>query len=370
MLYDYAGLGAFALTAFKAGDVLFRVPRNIILSSLSPAVLAHPVVARLATNDNITAETLLFTYMILMKREGTIGYLNSLTPFAQLDASELSGTSVGAQLVLDSEEVLSQLALVRALVPGVDVVEDDFKWAKQHYNGRRYPLRFSLSNPASAGQATPSSGGSEEEEKEDACCVNPSKKQRTEADVTVQQQDKKKEEGEDEEEEGEGGDSSASTGTRRVYDPTQGSLVPLLDALNHSSAHALPLVFELGAEELVVKTSVDYAVGDEVFYNYGCESNDSFLLQFGFCNMQDERLDMVAVKAMGGGVQELRPGLIPECLLQDGGEGLFYFLKKKKKSLPSSKLPASDNPFVAYYMDRQRKVLKMLIKELDEMSYE
>ena len=145
-----------------------------------------------------------------------------------------------------------------------------------------------------------------------------------------------------------------------------------LDSLNHSATHPAPLLFDVEDEHLLVKTAVAYKTGEEVYSNYGCSSNDALLLQFGFCDLHNEDMDCIAVKLLGGGggLQELRPGGIPESLLQDGGEGLYYFLKKKKKSLPTNDEAASfENPFVTYYIDRQRKVLKLLIKELDAMSY-
>ena len=298
--------------------------------------------------------------MILTKTEGSNGYLNSLTPYSPLDASELSGTNVGAQLVSDVEEVRNQLQHVHKVLP--DLTEEDFLWAKQHYNGRRYPLRFSLS--VADDTATHTSD-------KDTVYDDGKKRKREECETGSDNQSETKSDGDSTTP----SDLSSNTALievsqeRRLYDATQGSLVPLLDVLNHTSEHEHPLIFEVDDDNLVVKTAIDYAAGDEVFSNYGCTNNDSFLLQFGFCDMSNESMDLVAVKAVGGGVHELRPGKIPESLLQDGGESLYYFLKSKKKSLQFSKTDPSDNVFVAHYMERQRKLLKLLIKELDAMSY-
>lgn len=322
------GLGCFALESLKPDDVLFKVPRRLILASNSPVVRGHPVITLLRVDKQITAESLLFVYMALEAKSGRNQYLNTLTPLVGLIAAELSGTNVGAQVVADDQELQSQLVLINAVLPEMTI--EELVIAKRQYNSRRYPARFALS-----------------------------------VDTTVSSNDSLKRNREDVDN---GGDVDG--GPRRCYDRTHGCLCPLLDILNHSTERGEePLSYGVESDDLVVRTTVAYQAGDEVFSNYGCLNNDSLLLQFGFCDM-DSGMDVVCVKVAGGSGSgyHLRSGHIPEVLLGDGGEGLYHLLRRKKKALPAKPTRSSDDSAVRHYMRRQRVLLKALLTELDNMS--
>ena len=58
------GLGGFAAKDIPAGSVLFDIPRHLVLSSSCSRVQKHLLVRDLARDLDVTAETLLFVYMI------------------------------------------------------------------------------------------------------------------------------------------------------------------------------------------------------------------------------------------------------------------------------------------------------------------
>ena len=59
------GLGAFATKDLKTGDVLFKVPRSIMLSAAIARDSMEELEAVAKKRTDITSETLLFAYMVL-----------------------------------------------------------------------------------------------------------------------------------------------------------------------------------------------------------------------------------------------------------------------------------------------------------------
>ena len=118
------GLGGFAKKDIPAGTVLFDIPRHLVLSSACRSVQTHPLVRDLARDLDVTAETLLFVYMILghlksKEHNEMQGYLSSLPAHpALLIAEEMQGTNVGSQVTLDYIELLAQLERIH-LVKGL-----------------------------------------------------------------------------------------------------------------------------------------------------------------------------------------------------------------------------------------------------------
>ena len=156
-----AGLGAFAKRDFKPGDVLFKVPRSIMLSADIARDSMEELEAVAQKSMNITSETLCFAYMVLTLNSNE--YLQSLaakSPRCNLSKIELEGTNVAAQLSRDEEELAEQLRLLKEhivvnptdgctssskkFIPDVSKLTlESMAWARGHYNSRRYPLRFS-----------------------------------------------------------------------------------------------------------------------------------------------------------------------------------------------------------------------------------
>jgi len=400
------GMGAFATTDIAADELIFTVPRKRILSS-NVCVMRDETVKDLSKNMDITAETLFFCFIALHLRQhqtviseaesnSTIlefelelkldeEYLASLPRnIPQLLPNELLGTNVGAQLLMDMEELKCQHEIVlRHMsqksfpstcgdVDDVQITLQELINAKALYNSRRYPVRFALD--------TDIVHGDNNSNEEAALSITDNK-------IDKNNNDKKRKRL--------NSDTASTTSTgsssRRVYDPSQGALVPLLDVLNHDSKHDY-LRFATTNTHLQVFSRIGIKKNQEIFSNYGCTSNDQFLLQFGFCysdndtnddndgddddnkdgdkdndhdkdDCEPNEFDVFAVK-LGGQRYELSLFTeIPEQIISDGGKGLRAHLKSKYKLLPS-KLPESHNSEVRNYMARQRKLLRGLIKQL------
>ena len=300
------GLGGFAVVDLVPGDLVFSVPSELILTSESTRVLEHPAVRPLKKDLDITLESGLFVYMAQQLKLGKDEYIRSLpTKSAPLVASELSGTNVGAQVQKDYAELESQLAKIHALCGQKTLTLAEFAHAKFNYNSRRFPLAF---------------GGS--------------------------------------------GKETGGTLQRRKYDPTQGSLCPLLDVLNSKASdngtHRLSFVTS-GQSLLKVITNVAVAQGEEVFNDYGCVSNNQSLLQFHFC---DKSLPATFTVIVGGNSFDLNASeMLPEELTIDGGYGLHSHLSAKLNQMNSA-VPSS-NEEVKWYMDSQRTLLNTLLRKCE-----
>jgi hypothetical protein len=326
------GLGGFALTDFSVGEVLFSVPREIMLSSATARHSNAEIDTAARKCTELTEETLLFAFICLSLKDNY--YLQSLStesPRCHLSMSELAGSNVAAQLARDEEECITQLQLLQSQIPRSGLTLDKLLWARGHYNSRRYPLQFST--PHIETEETTMAKIKE---------ISSKKRGREQAEQEQEQEDSKE---------------------RRVYDHSQGSMVPLLDILNHKSGDEEWLNFDLTTDPtaLLVRTNIPYKKGDEIMSNYGCKSNDQLLFQFGFCD-KDSKFDSFSVKT-GGATFDLRPNTIPEELLGDGGEGLYAFLKQKQKML-APKDSASQHAPSKYYMAKQRALLRTLKAEL------
>jgi hypothetical protein len=368
------GLGGFALVDFKAGDLVFEIPKSLILSSSCKRVVEHPVVRKLAAADsNITLETLFFVYIICVgqehensndDRDDEYYYLSSLPAEPPLlMAKELSGTNVGDQVVKDSAELVSQLDRIHNAVTatGTGVLSggggktvaletltlEQLTKAKCNYNSRRYPLAF--------GGGDGAAGSCDDDDNNKERIIEKGKKR-----------DRAKSADNDDE------IPTTSINKRRVYDATQGCLCPLLDILNHREGNKEQLSFDFTSDPLIlkVKTRVAVAKDDEIYSNYGCDvSNDQLLLQFGFCDMAlpsvftvvlgGERFDLSAVAATAEG--------LPAHLVSDGGQGLHGHLTKKLTALLAA--DESSNAQVVWYMTQQRELLEELLAQCDALDY-
>ena len=214
------GLGVFAKIPIIKGDVVMAIPRDIILSSSAPDVLSDSRVAKLAADERITAETLLCAFVVWNKMDSSSkhhAYLTSLPPdYTQLNPSELEGTNVGAQLQADAQELASQHKIVQEIIPDSKLSLEDFSSARVLYNSRRFPLRFAprvecinVSGHGGDDAAIHGEGGKKSKTTMPELDGQPNKKTRI------------------------------SSRPRAVYDPTQGSMCPALDVLNHQSGRDL-----------------------------------------------------------------------------------------------------------------------------------
>ena len=342
------GLGVFSAVPIAKGDVIFAIPRSLILSSAAPDVLSDPRVAMLLPDPRVTAETLLCAFIGWNKNDPAsqhYQYLNSLPPdYTHLVPSELRGTNVGAQLEADAQELATQHQIIQQILPNSKLNLEELMNARVLYNSRRFPFRF-----APTGEATVANGGGMEVDRKDISRIAEQSRKRK---ITQIKQ-------------------------RAVYDPTQGSLCPALDVLNHQSGQE-HLQFDISSTTLSAIAKYDIAKGQEIYHNYGCDNNDQCLLQFGFFlesssstpvgndaggnrnNEYDEGdLDVFAVR-VGSHRFDLRESEdIPEVLLEDGGYGLEHHLQSKQ--MIQANATPSNNPHVRRYMDTQSRLLASLV---------
>jgi len=298
------GIGVFSVSNLEKGQIIFDIPRNLVLLSASDPVRSHPAISALAQNKLITSETLLFSFMILQGRDPDNEYFRSLPADpALLSACELAGTNVGVQLARDEVELSQQLVHVNE-VEGLETITlSELATAKYNYNSRRFPHWFGL----------------------------------------------------------------ARTGTedkgRRIYDQTQGCMCPILDLLNHATPPNGEkfLEFDISADPSVLRVTscIPVAAGQEIFHDYGCVSNDQLLLQFGFCNRQMPELDVFTV-VTGGRRYDLSGDLIalPPRLIGDGGYGLLTHLRAKLHEMEGA--TRSANSEVTFFMAQQVNILSRL----------
>jgi len=355
------GLGGFAKESIPAGAVLFDIPREFVLSSACSKVLSHPLVRDLAKDLEITAETLLFVYMILRRlkaneHDDEDGYLASLPLHPPLlVADELLGTNVGSQISLDHNELQMQLERIH-FVKGLEFITvEDLMIAKYNYNSRRYPFYLAAMDEVAGGKklgdpdgqttTTTTAASSEDGEVES---LKAAKKRRLSGGVNSNQQHQPQ---------------------RRVYDETQGALVPLLDVLNHSPPPQgmKRVVFDTSIPNIVrVKTGVAYVKSEEIYSDYGCISNDQCLLQFGYF---DPCCKSVYTVLLGGKRYDLYDGaeFSPE-LVADGGYGLSKHLSTKLSVLLQAK--ASSNTNIAMHMVSQKALLETLILQCEAYADE
>lgn len=300
--------GVFALCDFSPGDVIFNVPREFIISSGTDRMRKHPIVSALMAADNdIALETLLFTYIVLEQGSDS-EYLASLPTPTTLNAEELSGTNVGAQILKDEAELASQLKHIHAAGgscgKGVTLIQ--LSAAKAVYNSRRL-LGIDTGNKRKAGDDEP---------------------------------------------------------TRREHDHSQGSLVPLLDLLNHGKPSQLdfdvsdPLI-------LKIKTKIGLSKGAEIFNDYGCINNDQLLLQFGFC---DRAMPSIFTVVLPGGQRfDLSSSEnLPPILVVDKGRGLKQHLGRKLAQMEGAKI--SSNTEVLWFMEDQKILVRTLISRCDTLN--
>lgn len=175
-----AGLGCFARWDFKCGDVLFTVPQEYIfsISTGESAPLASDIRKFAIANDKshlVTAELLIWVEMCRQRYfpgSKFHTYLNSLSATEPTILSwsddlkdKLSGTNLSQsvlQPILENLRLQSELLttylqslrqkslkskFIELCVPAVDIFRlDDLVWARGHYLSRRYPGKFAVNS--------------------------------------------------------------------------------------------------------------------------------------------------------------------------------------------------------------------------------
>jgi SET domain len=407
------GLGGFAMVRITKGQVIFAIPRELILSSSSSAALlstgttaivgnsssssSHQITT-LAQDPRITAETLLCVDMVWKENASASkkDYLMSLSAASPtntlLVTSELQGTNVGSQLMADQIELTSQLSIIKELLPNSVITIQELTQARAIYNSRRYPLHFApttSSATAACGDIVASIPMPTVHDDDDYNSKSiggesrPVKKTKLEKTLLQKNDDRLATPP--------AAASSAAVAPHRpppllpraVYDPTQGCLCPLLDVLNHQSGRD-HLQFEISSTTLYVITNYDIEQGYEIYSNYDCDNNDQCLLQFGFvisssltstsgsspscieANYNND-MDVFTVQVGKCGPKfDLRASIdIPHVLLSDGGYGLEAHLMTKQTVQSNATL--SINPFVQEYMKSQRRLLLVLLEKVRQV---
>ena len=231
-----SGLGCIAKHSYKIDDIIFTIPRSIIIgynaASSSPLCIFLTSLSDLdpSTKSNLTCELIIFIEMIYNLKQidsyyhsytTTLDYkiLPSILSWPPDLQQCLLGTNLGHSLSNASKNIKDKLVYIRHLISlykpdvhgsaantvqnnsyiellyGID--EYMLTWAWSHYLSRRYPGHFA-----------PASGGS-------------------------------------------GESLQSPLHTREADFGNLGSLVPLLDILNHNSDHEY-LRFEVTEESLLV----------------------------------------------------------------------------------------------------------------------
>lgn len=231
----HGGTGLFAAKHLPEGFTI-RVPRRYVLDA--SAASRTTLGARL-TAEGFSAEDVLLAVLADARRSGAEGgaysHWAATLPAAAPDAASwpsdaqalLKGTDLGAALPHVEQELAELHGRLAAAAGGAAAITlDELRWARGMALSRRFPARL---------------GGGE-------------------ADEDAQEQ------------EGRWG--------------TIGSLVPVMDLLNHSAA-ADPALITLGTTEdgqhAFIRNTAPLAAGDEAFTNYGSDkSNEELLASFGF----------------------------------------------------------------------------------------
>lgn len=265
-----AGLGCFAKKTFEVGDNLFVIPHNCILTfgkvleSSSIQILCQEA-SRKGLEEGLTAELLVWLYMCeeINNSSSHFGpYLRSLdrqnlptmARWGKSLLEALAGTNLAASIADIFPSIANKLLLLSRIAesPSTETkplsnirtvaTDDTLLWARSHYLSRRYPARF---------------GGDEESyvDRLQQC-------------------------------------------SREVGLANMGCLCPLLDILNHKSDVEW-LRFQVTQDALQVICNHRIEEGNELYSNYGSQSNEMFLYAYGFA-LSDNVDDAVTVRLMQG----------------------------------------------------------------------
>lgn len=260
-------VGCYAKKAFRNGDNFFTVPEASMIGL--KVVLEHDIVKSIiyiarkeGCLSQISVEQLFWTAMVLLKENDHTdkNYAPYLRSLADISPSILSWDSslrvafveTNLQIALEelNQSLLQYIKLLHTLIPITTGENSTFNitllqqltyekllWAAGHYLSRRYPMHFSLA-------------------------------------ITVEQQ-------------------ALLTELRREHSfGNIGTMIPLLDILNHNHEHDW---LEMHVEEghLRVNCNRPVAAGQELFSNYGHLSNGQLLFAYGYAvesNPHDEFL--------------------------------------------------------------------------------
>lgn len=272
-------LGAFAKKTFKAGDLLFTVPADAMISmrDVAKSSVVQFTLSALETRDelkSISVEFCLWLFLIEAKFDSHSRFHTYLQSLSDESPSILSWEPT-IQNLLNDTNLSSSLQSLKTALEGYSQVLDNLRstnttakdhlpveqynfnnllWAAGHYLSRRYPFHFA----------------SQEESTLPAQFVS----------------------------------LERLPGLGNL-----GTLVPCLDILNHShqkeylefdvtSAASITATIQEG--DLQVKSKVDVAPGQELFSNYGSISNGQLMFAYGYAianNPHDEFLLKVKLPA-------------------------------------------------------------------------
>ena len=264
-------LGCFALKDFKLDDVIFAIPQNFIFSigNASSSVIAQRLrefaLGSCGKSSLVTSELLIWLGMIEHRYNSTslfAPYFTSLDPMSPSPLSwpealfneALCGTNL-ACLVGEKEKLQRHIEFLKAARKHYSTAEnseewlpesvfnlENLIWARGHYLARRYPGHFA----------------------------------RGESLV----------------------DERGKLDGREVGLENLGSLVPLLDVLNHDSSRDW-LRLEVKDESLLVICNFAVKCGEELFSNYGSQTNERLIFAYGF-SIEDNEEDAVTLRLMLG----------------------------------------------------------------------
>lgn len=214
-------LGCFARDTIRVGETIFIIPQTCILGISNAtgtllSIFLRRTVLKHSLSHKITSELLIWLHMIEQRsfRDGSLNvYLNSLDVMSPSPVSwnsrlleALQGTNLGKSIEESRESLIKHMEFLDTvrkceptqaaiLLPPDIFTLDALIWAKGHYLARRYPGDFSLKH------VSHSSSGSDSSSK----TMSPS--------------------------------SSFANDHREPGLQNLGSMVPLLDILNHNDEH-------------------------------------------------------------------------------------------------------------------------------------
>lgn len=265
-------LGAFAKKTFKAGDLLFTVPADAMITvrDVANSSVVQIVLSALESRDELKAisvEFCLWLFLIEAKFDPKSRFQTYLQSLSDESPSVLSWETT-LQSLLNDTNLSSSLQSLKTALEGYSQVLDNLRtsnstakahipadqynfnnllWAAGHYLSRRYPFHFGSQQES----ALPERFASLE---------------------------------------------------RLPGLGNLGTLVPCLDILNHSHQReylefdvtsAASITATIHEGDLQVKSKVDVAPGQELFSNYGNISNGQLMFAYGYAianNPHDEFL--------------------------------------------------------------------------------
>lgn len=269
-------LGCFALKSYSVGEVIFSIPQSCIFNydPLLSTPLAQFVQSTLQKHGLIDSKEFLYWIHMIAERESfgcgivSNGMKSNLQVYFQSLSkvspsllnwdpnllSTLQGSNLGKsitdlkELLVDYSKLIEQIHEFEPeestkFLPKNIFTYDSLLWAAGHYLSRRYPESF----------------GTKNDENEIKLSFS---------------------------------DMDTSSSNQLSMLGNVGSLVPLLDILNHNHEREW-IKFSVKDYKLQIICNYPIQKGQEIYSNYGCLSNGQLLLAFGYSledNPHDEYL--------------------------------------------------------------------------------